>query len=222
MAMATYRILIPLIGVWALASTVVGCSGVLGIEKAEHDEKLDRRSAGGQSGNSGGAGGATTTLKPLCERYCDAALANCSAEHSLYTSRDVCLGVCRTFDPGQAGDDGVNTAECRLRFAIAAGTVGELDLNCPAAGPGGDGHCGTNCEGFCTIARGACSDSTVVTVDTCAGLCAKLPDQGGYTDQIQSGNSVQCRLYHASAATFDPRTHCAHVAGIGACKSAGP
>jgi hypothetical protein len=192
------------------------CAGILGIEKAEHNEKLDK------VGGSGGSPAADAKPKALCDRYCDAVLANCSAENSVYTSRDVCMGVCETFPPGQEGDDGVNTAECRLQYAIAAGAVGELPLNCAAAGPGGDGKCGTNCEGFCTIGLKACADSMVITVDSCAGICARLPDPGGFTDQIQSGNSVQCRLYHASAATFDPRTHCIHVAGVGPCSANAP
>jgi hypothetical protein len=54
-------------------------------------------------------------------------------------------------------------------------------------------------------------------VDSCAGVCQRLPDNGGYDSSIQKGNSVQCRLYHASAATLDPTVHCPHVAGVGPC-----
>jgi hypothetical protein len=212
--MSTHKAFAVLVALVALTPALGACAGILGIDKAEHDEKLDKPATG-----TGGSGGTDSDALPktLCDRYCDAVLANCSAENALYTSRDVCMGVCNTFEPGTEGDDGVNTAQCRLRFAQLAGTVGELSLNCPAAGPGGDGHCGTNCEGFCTIGVAACTASKLITVDSCAGMCARLPDPGGFTDKIQAGNSVQCRLYHASAATFDPTTHCPHVAGFGPC-----
>ncbi|HVU02210.1 MAG TPA: hypothetical protein VHE30_10670 [Polyangiaceae bacterium] len=198
----------------AILPLLSACTGILGIEQATHDPALDEpRGGGGQPGDSGGA------PKTPCEEYCATALRNCAGANSLYASSDACLAVCNTFPAGTAGADSGNSLACRMKYAKLAGTVGELDINCPAAGPGGDGVCGTNCEGFCTIALAACPTSTVVNVDSCAGLCARLPDQGGYDASIQKGNSVQCRLYHASAATLDPVVHCPHVAGVGPCSA---
>jgi hypothetical protein len=38
-----------------------------------------------------------------------------------------------------------------------------------------------------------------------------------YSTAIQDGDSVQCRLYHVTAATLDSRTHCSHAAGVALC-----
>ena len=38
-----------------------------------------------------------------------------------------------------------------------------------------------------------------------------------YGTSIQNGDSVQCRLYHVTAATLDSRTHCSHAAGVALC-----
>lgn len=221
---------VRVVGLWALASSlgvlgvlgVTACSGVLGIEKAEHDAKLDQAGAGGKGGGTGGADGAPETggggngPKALCERYCDTVMANCAGDNPVYRSRSMCDEVCKVLPPGRPGDTDVDSIECRLHYAELVVTVGEASVNCPAAGPGGDGICGANCEGFCTIALAACPDSPISGVG-CAKACSDLPDPGGYTSNIDSGDSVECRLYHASAATVDPATHCRHTAGIGAC-----
>jgi hypothetical protein len=208
--MSKYGRLLALSGLVALAPTFGACASVLGIEKAQHDPNLDKA-------GSGGAGGAEGQANALCGRYCDTVMKNCTGDNPVYRSRTVCEAVCKTLPPGDPGDTDVNTVECRLHFADLAGTVGEPTLNCPAAGPGGDAFCGANCDGFCAIALAACPQSPVSGVG-CAKLCQGLPDPGGYTSNIETGDSVECRLYHASAATIDPTTHCRHVAGIAACQ----
>jgi hypothetical protein len=205
---------------WSLGVLgVSACSGVLGIEKAEHDSKLDQVGAGGKAGAAGGAsgtGGTKVEPKTLCERYCDTVMANCTGDFPVYRSRSVCDQVCKVLPAGREGDTSVNSVECRLHFAELAATIGETNVNCPAAGPGGDGLCGANCDGFCTIALAACPDSPISGLG-CAKACSDLPDPGGYNSNIETGNSIECRLYHASAATVDPMTHCKHTAGIAAC-----
>jgi hypothetical protein len=51
----------------------------------------------------------------------------------------------------------------------------------------------------------------------CLDACAPLADTGSYDDSQQTGYTVQCRLYHVTAATLDPTLHCPHVDGIGPC-----
>jgi hypothetical protein len=206
------------VGALVMAASFLGaCASILGIDQAQHDAQLDRAS-GGTSGSGGGANGSGGKAGPktLCGEYCDTVMANCTGDTPVYRSRPVCDAVCLALPKGAPGDTSGNTVECRLHFAQLAGTVGETTLNCPAAGPGGDGFCGENCEGFCTIAGVACPSSPVVGAP-CPGVCGKLPDPGGYPSNTETGNSVECRLYHVSAATIDPLTHCKHVAGIGAC-----
>lgn len=213
--MSKARTALVLTALTALGPALAACANVLGIDAARHDVSLDHAGTGGGSG-AGGGGNDIDAAKTLCERYCDTVMANCTGDNPVYRSRTICDSVCATLPPGQPGDTSGNTVECRLHFAELAATLGEPTLNCPAAGPGGDGLCGENCEGFCTIALNACPNSPVSGIQ-CDTICAKLPDPGGYTSNMDTGNTIECRLYHASAATFDPDNHCKHVAGVGAC-----
>lgn len=199
---------------WIGASVLAlafGCASIVGIEDAELDPEL---ADGGDA--TGGAGGAGATL---CSRYCDAALTNCQ-DHPVYFSRAVCETSCGFLDPGDESDETGNTVACRLRSAELALTIGELDVQCPAAGPGGDGRCGTNCEGYCTLMRGACPElfeTTFTDESGCLEACALVPDEGGFVLNNQTGDSLNCRLYHVTAAALDPMFHCPHAAGLNTC-----
>lgn len=48
--------------------------------------------------------------------------------------------------------------------------------------------------------------------ESCSNLCTLWP-QG--TPGDESGNSLECRAYHAGAALSDPQTHCAHAGPFG-------
>jgi hypothetical protein len=59
--------------------------------------------------------------------------------------------------------------------------------------------------------------------ENCLPLCSEVPnltdedESVTYYTAIQSGDSVQCRLYHVTAATLDSRMHCSHAAGVALC-----
>jgi hypothetical protein len=171
--------------------------------------------ADGSGGTTGGAERPDAGSAPLCERYCDAVMANCTSDRAVYTTRDICLAVCATLPPGKEGDDGTNSVECRLRHALVIPQVGEPAAECPTAGPGGNGICGADCDGFCSIVASACPE--IGQFSPCLASCGVFPDIGGYATSIQTGHSVECLLYHASAATLDPVIHCPHAAGSGPC-----
>lgn len=202
----------------------VGCASVLGIEEATLDPKLDKGGANGAGGSENGGGGSGGTVdgggggKTLCETYCDTVSAACAGQFEQYVSPQTCMKLCGRLDPGQPGDDSGDTVNCRLHYAESAQTAGEKTSNCSAAGPGGHGTCGTNCDALCRIALDTCRAQRIFssTLD-CASQCTKIPDLGHYDDSIQDGDSVQCRLYHVSAAQIDPVIHCPHVAGIVKC-----
>lgn len=207
----------------------VGCASVLGIEAATYDSKLDKGGASnaGGSGNAGesGAGGATDSGKSLCDEYCDSVMANCVGAAEQYVSKAVCMKICARLDPGQPGDDAGNTVNCRYHYAELVPLIGEPATNCSAAGPGGANSeksvCGSYCEGLCRIAFDTCKGAQRVyaSISECVSDCETLPDLGDYADSVQEGNSVQCRLYHVSAAQIDPVIHCPHVSGlVGPCK----
>ena len=98
----------------------------------------------------------------------------------------------------------------------AAGTGG-------AAGMGGMGGAGGaaafDCNAYCTdiMANCAGADQQYADMGSCMGACANLPSDGmaGAT----SGNTMQCRAYHTSAAKMAPAMHCVHAgpSGAGVC-----
>ena len=193
--------------------------------------------AAGDSSTSGGAiagggsaagGGGAPEGGSLCERYCDAVITGCTDTHTQYIDRDACLATCQDFPEGAPGDATGNTVNCRLKYALKAPS--EPYTYCTWAGPGGDGKCGSNCEGFCSVMMKACSlRSTMKEGDffsndsACLTTCAGLKDIGEYSANnvgLQKGaDHIQCRIYHVGAAVAedDPITHCPHAMGKNLC-----
>jgi hypothetical protein len=177
--------------------------------------------------SAAGSGGDTAGEEPLCERYCSAIMAGCSQEHAQYIDRDGCLAACAKLAAGAPGDRTGNSIQCRLTYAMKANS--EPYTYCTWAGPGGDGKCGSNCEGFCTLMMQACSAETTEPGDyftsyqQCQATCQALPDVGEYSasnSSLQMGaDHVECRLYHVGAALAedDPLTHCHHAMGRTLC-----
>ncbi|MGE0327183.1 MAG: hypothetical protein AB7K71_05955 [Polyangiaceae bacterium] len=206
----------------------VACSNLLGLE----DRKLDPTFDNGGSGGVGGTGGSSATggtgggASDLCNEYCDEVLTNCTGELVQYPNREQCLAICAAIPVGD-GPTG-NTMTCRLQQAINARTSGEPVEHCSAAGPGGANAtglaiCGTNCEGYCGLMADVCPEA-FSSIGACLQECSGLPDLGGFNSGIDKGNSVQCRLWHVSAATQAVFPHCEHAAGAQPCDpgTAGP
>jgi hypothetical protein len=153
--------------------------------------------------------------------YCDTVAANCTGTEEQYASTTACLAVCDLLDPGNPGDTSGNTVQCRLGRAQLAASTGEASNYCFSAGPGGAGVCGSDCEGYCSVMTPTCQQ--LGSVASCLQACALVPDLSGppsslkYNTSMQSGNSLQCRLFHVSAASVDPVTHCTHAAGQSVC-----
>lgn len=208
----------------AAVALLVSCASLVGIE----DARLDPDSVGGSGGTSaggqtggksgtpdagaGGDGGDPTLL--LCERYCTTVMKNCTGAVQVYESRAVCLRACRALEPGTPDDRSGNTVGCRFFHAKQIELIGDEATECPAAGPGGDGVCGTNCQGYCTLLQGLCPPALGAE---CSATCPALTDLGGFDISKSSGLALQCRLYHVSAATLDPVLHCPHAVGAGPC-----
>jgi hypothetical protein len=186
----------------------VHCSSVLGIEDAKCDEALPDCERDGPS--------------PLCRDYCAKVMANCREDNAVYEGIATCYAVCKNLEPGVAGDDSGNTTRCRLHQAEQAGPEGvnEPKQHCPGAGPGGEGPngellCADNCDGYCSIMQAVCDDYG--SLETCRAACNQVPDLGGYNTAHSEGDSVQCRLWHVSAAADEPNPHCLHAAGKSYC-----
>jgi hypothetical protein len=145
-------------------------------------------------------------------------MANCTGANAQYSTTDSCLGACAAFPAGTIGATGGNNLECRAYHATNSAGAGAT-THCPHAGPAGDGVCGSNCEGFCTVALAKCpaifADMTACTT-ACGGFASNT---ARYNSTVTSGNSFSCREYHLSVAATGPSqatTHCGHIAATSA------
>jgi hypothetical protein len=146
------------------------------------------------------------------------------------------MNACALMPTGASG----NTLGCRFTHAGLAASAGVVP-HCWHAGPYGYGACGTECEGFCTLATGWCSPDggfdggapPYASLDMCKTACAgfvKIDDadgganfvDGGYSAAGPTGgNTLDCREYHLGAALHghgatDQQFHCPHVAATSA------
>jgi hypothetical protein len=168
-------------------------------------------------------------------------MANCTGANAQYAAADAggtaeCMNACALMaTTGSAG----NTLGCRYVHAGYAGTMGVVP-HCWHAGPYGYGGCGSECEGFCSLATGWCSPdggfdsgappyaSQSACTTACAGF-AKIDnaDGGGNFDGgfnaagPTGGNTLDCREYHLGASlhshgAMDQQFHCPHVAAASA------
>lgn len=191
---------------------------------------------GGASGAAGGPvaeGGAAGSETPvsLCDTYCKEIMSYCVGGLQQYVDETQCLRVCALLPQGTLGEVTGNTVACRLKNAADARYASGVERGryCRWAGPGGDGRCGTNCDGFCALMQNVCTADEsplyrFASTEECLTACAALPDGDvPYTtsdEAVSDGNSVQCRLFHVnSAAMLDPIEHCEHAMGFTLCES---
>jgi len=160
---------------------------------------------------------------PTCEAYCTQVMANCPAggANEQFANETACLSYCNDqaqLDAGSFQDSDRNTIGCRLNAARNASV--DPDTWCVAAGNTGGGVCGSFCDNYCHLAQTVCTDDPApdglyANADECILACAGFPTTGAIGDT--SGNSVQCRIYHAIAASLaSPDVHCPHAGPDGA------
>lgn len=222
-------------------STTAGSSSAGSTSQGAHEGHGETPEAGSSSGgnDSGpvepGNGGAPSEPS-LCERYCDVVSTNCKGKYEQYRTFDQCVEVCKRLPPGEAGDDDINTVECRMRQAEFAES--EPFVYCKSAGPLGAGRCGSNCISYCSIMQATCTaESTAgnlelsyfASTQECIGACGALPaDELGpqqYSSSASAepssfvGNNIYCRTYHVTAAIEQntPDEHCPHAMGGDPC-----
>jgi hypothetical protein len=201
---------------WLLGVALVlaSCDKVWGIEQAGLDPAL---------------ADAGPVSSPACLSYCNAVTANCTGNNNQYGDLQTCLAVCAVIPEGMPGDIGVNTVQCRLKMAQAA--PAEPESFCTAAGPagelpGGSNGCGTACDGFCTMVMAFCTDQDAAALAypneaACYSDCMGLQDLGSFSlapdSGATAGSAVQCRVYHATAASQLASLHCRHALGAAPC-----
>ncbi len=158
-------------------------------------------------------GGGTDEL--TCANYCTQIASSCTGGNQQYGSTAECMATCGHFPLGALADTAGNTLGCRTYHAGAAMTG--PDVHCRHAGPGGDGACGDNCLGFCTLVLGACTGAMAPYADmnACMTACGGFATTPAYNSSVQTGDSFACRLYHATVASENPDGHCSHTGASG-------
>ncbi len=148
-----------------------------------------------------------------CKDYCAAVMDACKGVDAVYTTEEICLGVCAQLEPGDGEDVGGNTNTVTCRAENAANAKDEPSDYCKYAGPGGNGKCGTDCEAYCQLFPKVCpTDYEYKSTEDCLEYCEALPSQPDY-DVVRDhgGDTIECRLVHTSSATVKPEDHCPHA-----------
>lgn len=187
-----------------LSSKVVGfCLTVLGLAACQAVAGIEDRTLDPNAGKP--------VYTQQCHDYCDVVMEACTGANTVYTTNDICLGVCAKLDPGDAEDTSENTIACRQFYADEAER--EPADNCRKAGPGGGGKCGTDCEAYCQLYPAVCPDDyKYKSTADCLKFCGALVDQPTFdVARDHDGDTIECRLVHTSSATLKPKEHCAHA-----------
>jgi hypothetical protein len=186
--------LAPLLA-WSWLTLALGaCQAVAGIEERELDPSL-----------------AGPVDSKQCKDYCSAVLENCVGKNAVYNDLAGCLGFCRYLDLGSSVEPEPNTVACRAKEAGYAER--EPDDHCKAAGPGGNGVCGSDCDAYCQVYPEVCPGTyKYPSPEACLKACSGLTDQDSFdVTRDHGGDTIECRLVHAVSSTTLPETHCAHA-----------
>lgn len=95
------------------------------------------------------------------------------------------------------------------------GTGGGSTTTTTSSGGGeGGGTAGATCASYCASITANCTAGNLQYADNtqCLAACAAF-EQG--TPGATSGNSLECRQYHADFAANAPGTHCVHAGPLG-------
>ena len=174
-----------------------GCQSVIGAKDRTLDPTLSHTD---------------NTASTACSQYCTTVMTNCVGKNAQYVSRPVCLADCALMATGTVGAISGNTVQCRQKQAEIAHDSGEPDVQCAFAGPAGNGQCGSTCDSYCTQMMSTCPEAFPTSVD-CQSACQTMPDLKTYDTSEQRGDSVQCRIFHVSAAT-QSKIHCGHASKV--------
>ena len=146
-----------------------------------------------------------------CMDYCELVMRNCQGNVAQFTDSSACMATCQAMPLGDPLSPTGNSISCRtFHAALAEDPTRNV---CTHAGPGGDDSCGGNCESFCAAAGELCPD-VYGGQDSCLSACAGFSTAEVYDASDIGGDTFACRLYHLTAASTDPDTHCPHIAAL--------
>jgi hypothetical protein len=168
-----------------------------------------------------------------CPTYCNQIQANCTGANAQYPDMGHCIGTCASFTVGtsKVTDTAGNTLGCRI-YHGGTPSMTMPAMHCVHAGPGGDlitlatpAVCsgGDTCASFCALEVKACGTLAAPIAGipaqyqdaaACMTACAGFDKTHAY-GTTAAGNSLACRLYHATNAAVSATTavtHCPHTA----------
>jgi len=160
-----------------------------------------------------------------CEAYCNQINQSCAVRLNAaqYVSNQACMDYCNNnlFSNflGAWNDTAGDSVGCRVYHADAAQALNAA-IHCTHAGPSGANTCGLWCDVYCDLVQQNCgsagSNSQYATASACQTACASMATSGSPGDT--SGNTVQCRIYHAGVAgnpSSNAAVHCPHAGASG-------
>lgn len=134
----------------------------------------------------------------LCENYCFYSNTHCAEVHA-YEDLSACVSACETLMPraaaGTTADD--NSVDCRVRYVVEAARSGDTAAACAAADVHGNNTCGSWCDVYCDLMETNCEGQpgAYADRDACLTACEGFAADGD--PEADSGNTVQCRIFHA-------------------------
>lgn len=108
----------------------------------------------------------------------------------------------------------LSTCLLALTLVACGGKSDDTDTSTAGTSGGPGSTMAATCDDYCATYLTACVDGNATYADEaeCLSTCDGFPKGSpGET----SGDSLECRAYHAVAATGDPDTHCAHASADG-------
>lgn len=175
-----------------------------------------------------------------CQSYCNQVQASCTGENAQFPDEAHCMAACASFPVrgSTVNDMSGHTLGCRIYHA-GAPSRSDPAAHCAHAGPGGDhlmasppAACsgGDVCTSFCTLQLKACgsleaplpgdpTDSTgnqliqYRDMIDCLAVCAGFDKTHPYRT-TSAGNSLACRLLHATRAAINldnAKAECRHT-----------
>jgi len=160
-----------------------------------------------------------------CGAYCTQVIGACSSatlNTPQYASESACMQYCQndmqTNFLGNWNDTAGDTVGCRVYHADNAQVTGST-AHCLHAGPSGDNVCGAWCTTYCDLVQQNCvgGNQQYASTSACMTACTGFSTSGNAGDV--SGNTVQCRIYHAGVAGnpvgTNAATHCPHAGPTG-------
>jgi hypothetical protein len=154
-----------------------------------------------------GAAQAEATKLKDCKQACAAQIAACAAACDPYGTLD---SACNKAVLKRCKKEGVETC------APATTTSTSTTSSTVGGGSTTTSTVASLCDTFCSIVQANCTGGNQVYADAnaCQTACAQFPTNGNPGDT--SGDTVQCRIYHAQAAAGSPVVHCPHTQPVSA------